>query len=225
MSTGAELAALVATALALVSSLPQVRRIVATGDVRGVSLSFATLGVATEAAWIAYAIHGRLWAALPEAVAMVGCNVVLAVALVRAGVTTLRPIVVGAAWAGVMGATAAVEGASGAAVVLAGAYAVQTAPSIWSAYRTYAPSGVAALTWALVGVEAILWGVYGFAHDDLAMSSFAVIGSLAAVAILARKVVTRNRAAAVQSAPRHSAVAPVVAPAHVSAELRGRGRG
>ena len=67
------------------------------------------------------------------------------------------------------------------------------APSIWTAYRTHAPSGVAAATWALIGLEAALWGVYGIVHGDPAISAFAVIGSVAAAAILGRKFTTRHR--------------------------------
>ncbi|MET0578317.1 MAG: hypothetical protein ABW122_06635, partial [Ilumatobacteraceae bacterium] len=88
----AELAAIVATAVALVSSVPQLRRIIVVGDVAGVSLSFATLGVASELAWITYAVHGRLWSAVPEAIAMTAANGVMAYGLVRAGAARRRAL-------------------------------------------------------------------------------------------------------------------------------------
>lgn len=105
------------------------------------------------------------------------------------------------AWAAALGATVALGGIRALAGVLALAYAVQTAPSIWSAYRTKAPTGVSATTWLLVSVEAGLWGVYGLAHDDPATTSFAIIGSIAAAAILLRKVVTRHPPSVVLTLP------------------------
>ena len=192
-SIAAELAAIIATAVALVASVPQLRRIIVVGDVAGVSLSFATLGVASELAWITYAVHGRLWSAVPEAIAMSAANGAMAYGLVRAGAARRRAVAAAGAWVVVMVATALVAGVGGLGVVLGLAYAVQTAPSIWTAYRTHAPSGVAAATWALIGVEAALWGVYGIVHGDPAISAFAVIGSVAAAAILGRKFTTRHR--------------------------------
>ncbi len=50
-----------------------------------VSVTTPSLGVATELAWVVYAVHEGLWSALPEAVLMVAANVVLAVVLWRAG--------------------------------------------------------------------------------------------------------------------------------------------
>ena len=41
------------------------------------------------------------------------------------------------------------------------AYAVQVVPSIRSAYRTWAPSGIAITTWLLILVECLLWGAMG----------------------------------------------------------------
>jgi hypothetical protein len=75
-------------------------------------------------------------------------------------------------------------------VLLAGAYAVQVAPVIWTVWRTPSPSGVAAATWSLVGVEGALWCVYGVHHGDPAITSFGIIAMVAAVATLARKAVT-----------------------------------
>jgi uncharacterized protein with PQ loop repeat len=189
----AELAAIVATAVALVSSVPQLRRIIVVGDVAGVSLSFATVGMASELAWLTYAVHGRLWSAVPEAVAMGAANTVMACGLVRAGAPRRRAVGAAVAWIVVMALAVQFAGIAGLGVVLGPAYAVQTAPSIWTAYRTYAPSGVAAATWALVGVEAVLWGVYGVAHHDVGITAFAVVGSVATVAILGRKFSTRHR--------------------------------
>ena len=81
----AEAAALVATALALVGALPQLRRLAVTGDTNGVSLTNATLGVGSELGWVAYTLQGSLWSAIPEAALMAVTNLLLARALMRAG--------------------------------------------------------------------------------------------------------------------------------------------
>ena len=89
----AEAAALIATALALVGAVPQLRRLAVTGDANGVSLTNATLGVGSELGWVAYTLQGSLWSAIPEAALMAVTNVLLARALMRAGVSIARPVV------------------------------------------------------------------------------------------------------------------------------------
>ena len=192
-STTLELAALAATVLAAIGVVPQLRRLLRTGDLEGLSLSYATLGMTSELAWIGYTLHGRLWSAVLEPVLMTTTNATLAVVLVRAGMSPWRAVLAGLMWGGVLASAAMLFGVPALAALLPLAYAVQVAPSIWSAYRTFSPSGVAAATWALVGAEALLWGAYGVAHQDPAMTTFAVVGVLAAMAILVRKVTTRRR--------------------------------
>ena len=85
---------------------------------------------------------------------------------------------------------ATLGGLTALAVLLAGAYAVQVAPAIWTVWRTPSPTGVAAATWSLVGVEGALWCVYGLHHDDPAVTSFGIIAMVAAAATLARKATT-----------------------------------
>ena len=91
-------AALVATVLALVGALPQLHRLVRTGDSNGVSLANATLGVGSELRWVAYTLQGSLWSAVPEAAIMAVTNALLAVALVHTGIAVVRPFIVSAAW-------------------------------------------------------------------------------------------------------------------------------
>lgn len=189
----ADLAALVATTIAAVASAPQLRRLIVAKDTAGVSLSFATLGLATEATWIAYAWVGGLWSAVAEPVLMVASHSAMAVLLMRSGVVPGPAVRAAALWLAVIGVVGVSAGSAGVGLVLAGAYAVQVAPSVWTAYRTHAPTGVAAWTWVFVAVEAALWGVYGCAHGDPATIGFGVVGSIAAALILARKHVTRDR--------------------------------
>ena len=189
-ATAAELAALVATALAAVGALPQLHRIVRRGDRRGVSLTSAAIGIGTETAWFGYAAVTELWSALPEAALMGLSNIVLAVVLVRRGAPLGIAVAAAIAWLATLAAIGVIGGPVGVGLVLGAAYAVQVAPAVWTAWRTAAPTGVAAATWAMAGVEGILWGAYGLHHADPAMLTFAVTATLAAATILTRKAIT-----------------------------------
>lgn len=192
----AELAAALATILAVVGGLPQLHRVAVGRDGRGVSVGACAIGVANEALWIAYALHQGLWGAVPEAVLMVATNVGLVVWLRRAGAGGWRPAVGAAAlWFAVFVAVAVTFGAVAVGVLLGVAYAVQVAPAVWTAWRTHCPSGVAGATWAAMLVESVLWGVYGLHHGDPATSVLAITGLAASSALLLRKAVTHGRVA------------------------------
>ncbi|MGH9271743.1 MAG: hypothetical protein ACRDZ2_10770 [Ilumatobacteraceae bacterium] len=188
-----ELTAVAATVLAFVGALPQLRRLLTFGDVAGLSISSAAIGVGTELAWVGYTLHEGLWAAVPEAVIMASINGLLALVMLRAGAPGRRALRSGIAWAATLIAAAAVWGSIGLAVLLAVAYVVQVAPAIWCVFRTTCPSGVAVATWVTVGVEAVLWGLYGWWSKDVACLAFGVVGSTTAVAVVGRVVTTRRR--------------------------------
>ena len=186
----AELAALTATLLAVVAAVPQLRRVLVAGDAAGVSLTSSMLGVSTELAWVAYASASGLWSALPEAVAMSLADAALAIGVLRRGAPAAGATVAAVGWLVVLLAAATLGGLTALAVLLAGAYAVQVAPAIWTVWRTPSPTGVAAATWSLIGVEGALWCVYGLHHGDPAIISFGIIAMVAAAATLARKATT-----------------------------------
>ena len=114
----AEGAAIAATVVAVVGAWPQVRRTLTSGDARGVSVTTPSLGVATELAWVVYAVHEGLWSALPEAVLMVAANVVLAVVLWRAGSAMWVAALAALGWMAVLGTTAALGGPAAIAALL-----------------------------------------------------------------------------------------------------------
>ena len=68
------------------------------------------------------------------------------------------------------------------AALLGFAYAVQVTPAVWCAYRTRTPVGVARATWLLLALESALWSIYGAAHSDPAMLTFAAVGLTASAA-------------------------------------------
>jgi hypothetical protein len=211
------LAALGATGLAAVGALPQLCRLARTGDTTGVSLAHATLGVGSELGWLAYTSGQSLWSAVPEAVLMVVVNLLLARALVRAGAAPGRPVAAAMLWSSTLIAATALGGWGLLGTILPLAYGVQVAPSVWSAYRAWMPSGVAAATWALILFESVLWGIYGFARRDPALLLFGVIGSCSSAAILVRVVLTRGRVRAVHASALHQI--DTVSPSEPQVEL------
>ena len=95
-------AAAAATMLAAIGALPQVRLVVRTGDVRGVSFSMVTLGAAAEAGWFAHFASRGQWAAVPASFVIVAAYGALGVALARAGSRPRQPVAIGACWAVVL---------------------------------------------------------------------------------------------------------------------------
>jgi hypothetical protein len=188
-----ELAAMTATGLSATSVLPQVRRLIRTGDAVGVSMATATLGVASEASWIAYTLQRQLWGALPVAAVMVAANLLLAGTIRRAGVPPTGAVVAGVAWAGGLIAVTMAGGWGALGAVLGVGYAVQVGPAVWAAYRTWAPSGIAPATWAATLAECGLWGVYALARADPALMGLAIVGTAASSAVLVRWFATRAR--------------------------------
>jgi hypothetical protein len=155
-----------------------------------VSLTSAAIGIGTETAWFGYATVTGLWSALAEAALMGLSNTVLAVVLVRRGAPLGVAVAAAVAWLATLAAIGVIGGPVGLGLVLGAAYAVQVAPAVWTAWRTSAPTGVAAATWAMAAAEGILWGAYGLHHADPAMLTFAVTATLAAAAMLTRKAIT-----------------------------------
>ncbi len=190
-SSTAEVAALVATLVSVVAAVPQLHRVIARHDQRGVSVASATLGFGTELAWIAYASSAGLTSALPEAIAMAGVDITLATAQVLRGAACRRALTAGVGWIIVLAMVGAIGGVRMLGAVVGVGYVVQVAPAVWTVWTTASPSGVAAATWSMVGIEGLLWGVYGLHHGDPATSCFAVVAIVAAAMTLARKLAVR----------------------------------
>jgi uncharacterized protein with PQ loop repeat len=191
--TWADLSVIAATLLAAVFLVPQVMKLLRTGDTAGVSSTWPALGAVVNVAWFAYLSAQRLWLAVPSTVLMVAFYGTILRLLLRSGRPPIGPLRRGGTAALVLAATGAVAGWEGLGVVLGLSYGVQMAPSIWTAYRTAAPSGISPGTWWIGSVEAGLWGYYGWWHQDLAIAMFAITAALASGLMLARYYATRHR--------------------------------
>jgi uncharacterized protein with PQ loop repeat len=189
----ANLAIIAATVLAATALIPQVVKLLRTRTPDGVSATWAAFGVVTNLAWAVYLTSQALWLTLPAVVMVVtGYGVTFAL-LRRLGSGTGAPIGLGVGWAVTLASIGAIGGWSVLGTVLGFSYGVQVAPGVWTAYRAYRPVGISPGTWWIVLVEGLLWGYYGWWHGDAPLMIFAVVGTLASIAMLTRYGATRRR--------------------------------
>ena len=182
-----------ATVLAITSLIPQARRLLRTGDTAGVSITWTAIGTVTNVGWFVYVTTEGLWSSAPATVLSSAFYGWLFVLLARLGTPWTTAARLGVAWAVILAATTALTSLAVLGTVLGLAYAVQVAPSVWTAYRTWAPSGVAPETWLMMLVQVALWGVYGIANGDVPIMIYGVTGLTASGLMLARWYVTRDR--------------------------------
>lgn len=192
----AEIAALSATVLSGSRLVPQIRKLVTTGDTSGVSFSYATLGVVSEVGWLTYSMQRGLWLAVPDAAMMTVVYLLLVRAQVRAQAPVGRAIGLTAAWAAALAGAALLGGSQAVSVVLPVGLAVQLAPAVWSAFRSAAPTGVSLASWVMALGESLLWGSYALPAGDLAYLGLSVLGVVAAVLIGGRVLMTSRRSPA-----------------------------
>jgi uncharacterized protein with PQ loop repeat len=174
-------AAMVVTAVAV---LPQLVRILRVRSTAGVSPVWAMLGVVSTGAWTAYtAARGLWWATLADALSCLAYTAAVVV-LARNGV---RPrYVAGALWLCVFIVSYVVGGLSGVGAVLAVAFLIQVAPSIWTAYQSEDLRGASLGTWLLTCTEGALWGFYGLVKGDLAVLAFGLFAVFASLLMILR---------------------------------------
>jgi uncharacterized protein with PQ loop repeat len=182
-----DLLVIVATGLAWWSLIPQIARLVRTGDPTGVSQSWPAIGLASNAGWSVYLGREGLWPAVPSTVVMTVFYALVMWAMRRAGGPIRRGALVGLAWAGTLGSTALVAGNAGMGLLLAGSYVLQFTPAVVAAYRVRRPTGVSPATWASIGVESALWGAYGWLNGDLPVVLYGVAGVLTTLLIVGRQ--------------------------------------
>lgn len=196
MDALASIAAVVATALAFTSLVPQINKLWRTGSAEGVSGTWATFGAVTNGAWTAYLLTQKLWLAVPSTAVVTIFYGVTLLLIIRTGRKAAPPLRLGTVWLGTLICVGVLSGWDALGVVLGLSYVVQATPSVWAAFRTVTPRGIAPGTWGIALVEAILWGFYGWFHEDLAIVLFGILATLTSTLILTRYLATRHRWAA-----------------------------
>lgn len=175
-----------ATAFAVPQFIPQLVSLRRTGDVSGVSWSWAALTSVNNGGWIVYFALSRLWTALVPAICATVLAGVLAILLAGRGGIPRRAAALIAGWGVVLTAAWAITGRSGIGTALTASFVLQVTPSVWTAYRTHQPTGISRGTWLLILAELLSWGIYGLHKSDPRLTVLGWTGVAASTLMLAR---------------------------------------
>ena len=181
-----------ATAFAVPQFLPQILKLRATHDTAGVSWSWAALTGVNNVAWLSYFILERYWTALVPSSSATFLAGTLAILLTCRGQAKLRPAILVGGWAAILVTAYLVAGRTGLGALLTAAFAVQVAPSIWTAYRTPRPTGISSGTWLLILGELSCWLTFGLYRSDPRLIALGITGVTASTLMLARIRQTRR---------------------------------
>ncbi len=175
-----------ATVLAAWQLVPQVVKLRRVALPTGLSPTWALLGISTNVAWVAYRWSQGLWLGLPSPVIAASLYVATLWLIVRSRPNLRWAGVAGVAWFCCAVGAAAIGGWVLLGAVLGLSSGLQAAPSIWAAYRSSRPVGIAPSLWIIGLAQALLWGYYGWANADSALVLYGSTLSLAALLILGR---------------------------------------
>jgi uncharacterized protein with PQ loop repeat len=181
--------------------VPQMLKLRATSDPAGVSWSWAALTTVNNAAWIAYFALSRDWTALLPSGSATLLAGLLTVMLTGRQRPFPRATALIGAWAAALAAVGYGTGRVGLGTLLTAAFAVQVAPSLWTAYRTARPSGISAGTWALIFGELACFLAYGLYQPDPRLIVLGSTGVAASTLMLARLLWARLRARSAADSP------------------------
>ena len=196
------LAPILAGVFAVPQFVPQLRIALSHEDVSGVSWMWAALTSVNNAAWCAYFVLSHYWTALVPGGAVIIVAGALAAHPAKRGKTTRASRTLIAAWSGLLAIVDVCFGRAPLGAVLTGAFVLQVAPSLWSAYRTRHPAGISRGTWLLILAELTCWGLYGIRSSDPRLITLGSLGVIASTLMLMRAgSTTLDRPDAVASLP------------------------
>jgi uncharacterized protein with PQ loop repeat len=176
----------VAAVFAIPQFLPQLVAVWRSGDVAGVSWSWAALTSISNGAWIVYFTASRLWTALVPAIAATVLAGVLAVLIGRHAAVKPSAAAIAGGWTALLTLTWFAAGAVGLGTLLTASFVLQVTPSVWAAYRTSRPTGISRGTWLLILGELFCWGVFGLHIADPRLAVLGWTGVVASLLVLAR---------------------------------------
>ena len=182
-----------AAAFAIPQFLPQITKLRKTEDTTGISWPWAALTSVNNAAWLTYFTLSHYWTALVPAISATTLAGALATMLSLRVEVRPRSAVAVASWAALLVAALALAGRVGLGALLTGAFILQVAPSIWTAYRTPRPTGISRGTWRLIFGELCCWLTFGLHESDPRLIVLGCSGVVAATLMLGRIETTRRR--------------------------------
>lgn len=181
-----------ATGLTAIFLLPQIARLLRSGDISGLSCTWAAFGVVTNLAWILYLGNLGLWMAVMAPALAVTTYGIMLIALARR--THGRSwIWASGAYVMLLGVTGSLGGMEAFGLQLVLAPVIQFTPGVVAAYRERRPTGISPATWSLSAVEALLWGWYGWLVSDVALLGYGLVTGIGSMLILGRWLATRPR--------------------------------
>src|SRR5690348_11187308 len=186
MASLLDYAPIAAACFAVPEFVPQLRKLAVTGDAAGVSWSWGVLTAVNNAAWLAYFALSAYWTALIPSASATILATALAVMLTRRGRARRRPAIAIGTWAALLTGAFALAGRAGLGTLLTAAFTLQVAPSIWTAYRTAHPTGIATGTWLLTLGELTCWLAFGLHKSDPRLIILGAGGITCCTLILAR---------------------------------------
>jgi uncharacterized protein with PQ loop repeat len=175
-----------AACCAIPQFLPQIRKLVTTGDIAGVSWPWAVLTAVNNAAWLAYFSLSRDWTALIPSSSATLLAGTLAVLLTRRGRIRSKPAALICAWTATLASAGGLGGRAGLGLLLTGAFVLQVTPQIWTAYTTARPTGASAGTWLLILAELSCWLTFGLHRSDPRLIVLGASGIAASILLLGR---------------------------------------
>lgn len=170
----------VAMALALSQPVPQIVRLLRSGSVAGVSGPTTWLGLAINAAWVAYGLVRGLLPVAVISIAYVVGYAAITVLLLRGG--NRRGPAVAMATSVAFAAVAILGGWVLLGTVLALTVGAQFVPQVTEAWRSDDLTALAPGTYRVCLADGVVWGVYGVAVLDGPLMLYGAV--MAAVAVL-----------------------------------------
>ncbi len=195
------LIAVVANTVTFVQVVPQVVRLVRLKRIEGTTPAWAAIGMVVNIGWTAYVIAEEFWIAIPAVLAAVISFGLVLFLLWRNGADVRLAVIAGIAVGAAAVVLQLVAGWTYLGTVLALSNGLYLGPSVWAAWRSYAPVGVAPLTWVLTAWEGILWGCYGVLVEAIPIMVYGSTALLLAALILLRLWITRHRIRAELTSP------------------------
>jgi hypothetical protein len=137
-------------------------------------------------AWLAYFILSGYWTAIVPAGTAIALAGSVAIMLTVRGKAAIRPLSLICAWVVLLLIAYGAAGRAGLGTLLAVASIIQVTPSLWTAYRTARPTGIARGTWLLILGEVTCWTAYGIHRSDPRLIILGLTGIVASVLMLLR---------------------------------------
>jgi len=142
---------------------------------------------------MAYFALEHYWTALIPSSSATSLAGTLAILLSLRGQARPRPTILIGTWTAMLVTAYLILGRTGLGALLTGAFVVQVAPSIWTAYRTPRPTGLSAGTWLLILGELSCWLTFGLHESDPRLIALGLSGVTASTLMLARIYLTARR--------------------------------